>query len=235
MPLVPDVAAAATGPADIRGLVDNATDKGLYGWAWNARRPGERVTVELRLDGRALTSALADGARPDLAQAGIGDGAHAFALRLAPEWLARRDELAVVARAADGTEVGVPIRTQAGEAGQRKARPQDVGPSPTQLLRGLEALAASQRQMLQSLQDIAARQPERTEVESVAAAQRDLADRLAALEQWLARLDDRLASGAAAPAVSPGSSGVTSATALFGTLAAVSLGAIGVLALAFGG
>jgi hypothetical protein len=233
MPPVPDIAASAAGPADIRGLVDNATEKGLYGWAWNARRPGERVTVELRLGGQTLTSVVADGARPDLAQAGIGDGAHAFALRLAPEWLARRDELAVMARAADGTEAAVPIRTQSGGAAAQKAAPENVGPSATQLLRGLEALAASQRHMQQALQDIAARQPERTEAETLAAAQRDLADRLAALEQWLARLDDRLAEGAAAPAAAPRR--LTPQTALFGTLAAASLGAVGVLALAFGG
>jgi hypothetical protein len=89
--------------------------------------------------------------------------------------------------------------------------------------------------MQQSLQDIAAGQPERVEAESLAAAQRDLADRLAALEQWLARLDARLAEGAAAPVVAPRRSRLTPQTALFGTLAAASLGAVGVFALAFGG
>lgn len=235
MPPVPDAAAPAGEPADIRGLVDNATDKGLYGWAWNARRPGERVVVELQLDGRTLTSAVADGARADLAQAGVGDGAHAFALRLLPEWQARRDDFTVVARAADGTQMTVPQRTPqrppVGSNAAPTAAPDSASPSATQLLHGLDTLAASQRQMQDALNGIAARLPERSDAEFLAAAQRDLADRLDVLDQWLTRLDARLDECAAPPAQAPGLLRLSLQAALLVTLGLAGLGALGLAGL----
>jgi peptidoglycan/xylan/chitin deacetylase (PgdA/CDA1 family)/SAM-dependent methyltransferase len=52
----------------------------IAGWAWDARRPGRRITVEL-LDGETpIATAVADRYRPDLEAAGIGDGAHSFSL-----------------------------------------------------------------------------------------------------------------------------------------------------------
>ena len=63
MPQASDTAQAR--PAEIQGLVDNATTARLYGWAWNAARPEEHVTVELRLGEAAVASALADRPRAD--------------------------------------------------------------------------------------------------------------------------------------------------------------------------
>lgn len=223
------------GPADIRGLVDNATDKGLYGWAWNARRPGERLVVELQLDGRTLTSAVADGARPDLARAGVGDGAHAFALRLLPEWQARSDDFSVVARTADGTQVTIPQRAPRASNPTPMTAPTSASPSAAQLLQGIEALAASQRQTQDTLNGIAARLPERADAEFPATAQRDLADRLDALDQWLTRLDARLAEDAARPAQAPGSLHLSLQAALLAILGLASLGALGVAILGLGG
>jgi hypothetical protein len=235
MPPVADAAAHPAERADIRGLVDNATDKGLYGWVWNARRPGERLVVELQLDGRTLTSAVADGARPDLARAGVGDGAHAFALRLLPEWQARRDDVTVLARAADGTQVTIPQRAPKGGNAAPMAAPDSVSPAAAQLLQGLGALAASQRQMQDALDGIAARLPERADAELLVTAQRDLADRLDALEQWLTRLDTHLADGAAPPAQAPGHARLALQAALFATLSLAGLGALGFAAFGLGG
>jgi hypothetical protein len=232
---MPDSAAPPAEPADIRGLVDNATDKGLYGWVWNARRPGERVVVELQLDGRTLTSAVADGARPDLARAGIGDGAHAFALRLVPEWQARRDDFTIVARAADGAQVTVPQRAPKGSSAAPIAAPDSVSSSAAQLLHRLGTLAASQQQMQDALDGIAARLPERADTELLVAAQRDLADRLDALEQWLTRLDAHLAEGAAPLAQAPGRPRISLQAALFAMLGLAGLGALGVAAFGLGG
>ncbi len=54
----------------------------FHGWLYAADRPGARLAVTVVSEGRALTTAVADTMRPDLAQAGIGDGAHAFTLPL---------------------------------------------------------------------------------------------------------------------------------------------------------
>ena len=118
----------------IRALIDNATADRLYGWAWNAAEPDQRLTVELRLADRAVASTTADLARPDLADNGIGDGCHAFEFPLRPEWIARRGELSAVIRCEDGAEVPVAVRVR---------RPDDAQVS-TQLQRAVERLAAEQ-------------------------------------------------------------------------------------------
>jgi len=176
--------AAGLPAAEIHGLVDNATSDRLYGWAYNATRPAERVTVELRLGEQVVARSLADFARADLAKAGIGDGCHAFELKLTPECIERRGEIAVVARAEDGTEQPVPIRVRRAEA------------TPGQMQRAVEALVASQRQLREELQALVARLPSPEEGEAVAgllAAQRETGERLETLMLWLARLDERLA------------------------------------------
>ena len=117
------VTAGATGQADpgrtsdVRGVIDNATPDRLYGWAWDYGHPEHRVPVALRIAGETLAEAVADGARPDLAKAGIGDGCHAFELPLRPEWRDRLADLAVVAFGGDGREFPIAVRLP------RQARP----------------------------------------------------------------------------------------------------------------
>ena len=127
-------APAADRPVELQGLVDNATNTRMYGWAWNAARPEEHVTVELRLGEETVATAVADRERPDLAKAGVGDGCHAFELPLTPEWVSRRSEMSVVARTADGGEHALPLRI-------RRA---DVDPSGS-IQRVLEATANAHR------------------------------------------------------------------------------------------
>jgi hypothetical protein len=102
--------AAAGRSSDVRGVIDNATPDRLYGWAWDFGHPAHRVRVVLRIAGETLAEARADGARPDLAKAGIGDGCHAFELPLHPEWRDRLAELAVVAFGDDGHEYPIAVR-----------------------------------------------------------------------------------------------------------------------------
>lgn len=60
-----------------------ADGSGISGWAWDPRRPADRLPVTVRLGGMALT-ARADRMEPRLASAGVGDGGHAFFIDLAP-------------------------------------------------------------------------------------------------------------------------------------------------------
>lgn len=167
--------------AEIQGLVDGALKARLYGWAWNAARPDERVTVELRLGEQTVARALADRDRPDLAKAGVGDGRHAFELVLTPECIERRAELSVMVRAADGTEAPIAVRVRRG--------PTDV---PENVARVLEATAQAQRQLREEVQRLAQRLPQKTD--EPAAPDPQLLDRLDTLTLWLTRIDEKLAS-----------------------------------------
>lgn len=170
-------------PAELHGLVDNAAPDRLYGWAWNATVPQERVAVELRLAAAAVFRTQANFARPDLAKAGIGDGCHAFEIPLEPDWIRRRAELSVVARAEDGTEFNVPIRIRRppGEAAADGAN------------RTVEALVASHRRIHEELRAIGARQPDAAVLEDLRQAQQGLAAQVDTLMLWLTRVDERLA------------------------------------------
>ncbi|HTH16236.1 MAG TPA: hypothetical protein VL974_06255 [Magnetospirillum sp.] len=71
------------GPASrLEGYLDAVEDGTVFGWAWDRLHPADRLTVEIRVDGKVAASATADRARPDLRHGGIGDGAHAFAVTL---------------------------------------------------------------------------------------------------------------------------------------------------------
>ncbi len=169
--------------AEIRGLVDNATPDRLYGWAWNAAAAAERLTVEARLGGVTVHATVADLARPDLAKAGVGDGCHAFEIPLEAEWIRRRSELAIIARAADSTEAPVPVRL-------RRAALEGED-----MQRTVEALVAGQRRLHEELRVLSARMPDGAGValQGLAQSHADLQERLEVLAIWLTRVDERLA------------------------------------------
>lgn len=222
----PDASPAPRPAADIRGLVDNATPDRLYGWAWNASAAGERVAIEARLAGSMVHATLADLARPDLAKAGVGDGCHAFEIPLEAEWIRRRSELAIVARAADGTELPIPVRIRRAAA---------EGDDAT-LTRAVEALVAGQRRLHEDLRAMAARLPApggREALDDLARSHRDLQERLEVLALWLTRLDERLAAlpPATEPAPARGGGWTIALGAVLGLLAAGALA----LALRLGG
>lgn len=223
----PEAAPAPRRAADLQGLVDNAAPDRLYGWAWNANGPGERVSIEARLGSAMVFATAADLARPDLAKAGVGDGCHAFEIPLEAEWIRRRSELSVIARAADGTELVVPVRIRRAAA--------EVGDAGLQ--RAVEALAAGQRRLHEDLRAIAARLPEAGERPALAALAQthsDLQERLEVLTLWLTRLDDRLAAMPATPPPAPTRGGGAWTVALMAVLGAIGAGALA-LAMRLGG
>jgi hypothetical protein len=68
-----------TGHVDVLRIEDGEVR--IDGWAWAPDWPGAGIAVEARLDGRPVAVAAADRHRPDLADAGIGDGHHGFSIR----------------------------------------------------------------------------------------------------------------------------------------------------------
>jgi hypothetical protein len=215
---------ATAARAPITGYVEAATAEAVLGWAWIQRRPQERVTVELVLDGQSIASTVADGLREDLARNGIGDGRHAFSLSIPPAARPRAADLRVVASLGDGDD-SVPL-------GQPPA-PEGISERLDRLQRGLEMVVTSQRVLHRTLQATLV-QPS-----AVAGAASDqetakdtFAEQLRTLEIFVMRLDDRLAAIAPLPETGTANASVvahTSRTGRAGTMrlvAAVFLGCV---------
>src|SRR4051794_35983984 len=62
------------------GRLDRYDDGMLVGSAWEVHDPSTPVEIELFIDGAAGGRFIADIFRPDLRDAGIGDGRHGFAI-----------------------------------------------------------------------------------------------------------------------------------------------------------
>ena len=86
----PVAATLAVSAADLglAGYVEAVAAEEIRGWAADLATPGRGLTVILREDGREIARALADGARPDLAAVGIGEGRAGFRLPYAARPLA---------------------------------------------------------------------------------------------------------------------------------------------------
>jgi hypothetical protein len=213
----------------IRGFVDGLTSSVIDGWAFEPANPTERVVVELRLAGQTVATTVADRHRIDLVRAGIGDAFHGFRFPLKPAWAERRSELVVVGRGVEGGETPLPL-FQAGAA-------QPAAAPPPQVMKAIDQLVAGQRALEGRLAEIAGR------VTALPVAAKPAPDplaeeaRIAALEVWVARLDERLAAIQAArpagPAAKPELGGLdTWQVVLLALLAVFGLGALAALALA---
>lgn len=175
----------------VAGYVEAVTANAVLGWAWT---PGqaEPLTVELRLGAEVVAEAVADGLRPDLARSGIGTGRHAFTLKTPEALRTRLAELRVFARTADGA--AVPLGSVPAEDG--------VAERLVQLSRGMEMLIGSQRVLHRNVQAALLAAPQGSmesgvqpgaSVADVAAAQAALAESVATLELFVARLEQGMA------------------------------------------
>ncbi len=67
---------------ELQGLLERVTDGWVYGWAWDRSQPNATLDLDIHIDGRLVTTLAADSYRPDLQEAGIGNGKHAFKTEL---------------------------------------------------------------------------------------------------------------------------------------------------------
>ncbi|MBP2299000.1 hypothetical protein [Azospirillum picis] len=209
-------AEAGPQPAAIEGHIDAVQDGRLFGWAWDRNHPGDRLTVELRLerDGGpplSLTRVAADRPRPDLAGGGIGDGAHAFEAELAlPEGA---DPVRVVAVVGSPSTGETTIFAQPSPEDQRLDRL--LGQHLQRLSERIDALRRDQRQLAAGQQALGRLTREAGEgvaalradagraetaqgehhdavVDAVAGPLRELSERIGGLEVFLMRMDQSL-------------------------------------------
>jgi hypothetical protein len=148
-------------PEAMVGYIDRIEGRRVSGWAWNRARPDLSLEVEVRFDGRLITSVPANRFRQDLADGGIGDGKHAFEAIL-DEPVAAEDRHRVAALARNnshGAAITLVNRTvdaaQPAAAPAPKAAAREDGPPP-QLKRWLDDLAIVQRSFEEALK-VAAR------------------------------------------------------------------------------
>jgi hypothetical protein len=71
----------------IEGCLEGLAEGLASGWAWKPGDPRLRLRLQVHVDGKFASEGVADMARPDLAEQGIGDGAHGFRLSLPSRFL----------------------------------------------------------------------------------------------------------------------------------------------------
>ncbi|ODU62340.1 MAG: hypothetical protein ABS99_00895 [Acetobacteraceae bacterium SCN 69-10] len=136
-------------PGPLLGRVDCAERGLLYGWAIDEARPLMRVALEILVNGRVFTGAMASLRRNDLVRAGIADGACWFHIEPNPPLPADRTLLVQVRRADDGLDLpGSPVLLdKAGGPAQLLEALKPASPAQTAAMRdvlraGLDTLQA---------------------------------------------------------------------------------------------
>jgi hypothetical protein len=137
-------AAAAVGQLPtLSGHLDRVSRDGwVSGWCWYPDKPGVHVDLTVLVDEERAGTIRADGFRPDLQQAGIGDGTHGFAFALPYAMLSDKGTLRVaVQEAGTGRNLSDPVTVRLGRMAAAEERIIDLE-RQVRLLRGeLDELA----------------------------------------------------------------------------------------------
>ncbi|HTW72729.1 MAG TPA: Hint domain-containing protein, partial [Acetobacteraceae bacterium] len=122
-PLILTVPATSGNP--LRGALDTATRQRISGWVQNPTAPETPVAVQIADNGMTIARLLANRFRPDLAEAGVGNGRHSFDV-IIPGGLSPLARHVIQVRSeADGADIpGSPVVIEAAgsfDAGLRQA------------------------------------------------------------------------------------------------------------------
>lgn len=130
----------------LHGRLEAVRDGHAEGWVLDPLDPSRRLEIEILCDGQLQGRCAADIHRPDLAEAGIGDGRHAFSLPLGPalfdgrtRWLSAREVGSGLAL--DGSPLvfaSAQPRTPTGPPGSTESLPSAPEQVPTAARPGLE-------------------------------------------------------------------------------------------------
>ncbi|MDB5524668.1 MAG: hypothetical protein JWM58_2431 [Rhizobium sp.] len=92
------------------GRVDELKSGKIFGWAYNPDNPSEHVVIRINHGNQVVASGVANIVRPDLPDAGIGDGDHAFEILLPPN-ISSFHGLTIMAQSQRSGEVALQIAT----------------------------------------------------------------------------------------------------------------------------
>ena len=92
--------------ATLRGSLDLVDLDLIYGWAQNSEHPEAPVCVDIFDNEVLITRTLANHYRPDLKEAGLGNGYHGFELKLTGGLCPLLRHVIRVSRTSDGSSVG---------------------------------------------------------------------------------------------------------------------------------
>jgi hypothetical protein len=186
--------------SSVQGRLDAIEGRRLFGWVWDRSRPTERLVIRILLEGRMISSAIADLPRVDLRRNGIGDGGHAFEIEIPEAIASATDNLSVVAFS---PTTGEEIVLRAPSVDERAAEAAISGPL-NRVLDRIELLIEAQRrsQLLQreaaeilrgtskQVDDIVSQEDGiSAALELVRANQTELSDRVSDIEVFHLRFD----------------------------------------------
>jgi hypothetical protein len=124
----PHAAPATDAMPQLAGSLDRISRDGwVSGWCWYPERSEAHVELVVLVDGEPVGTVLADDFRPDLQQAGIGDGTHGFNFALPYTVLTERGTLTVtVQESGTGRALGDPITMRIGRMAAAEERIQEL-------------------------------------------------------------------------------------------------------------
>jgi hypothetical protein len=178
----PAAQAEVTLPTTV-GFVDAIAGETIYGWAWDRRKPSERLTIHVRVGDEEIGVVTADQEREDLRDGKVGDGKHAFVFRLPAGRESDIDRVEIMAETPEGTMVrlAMPVSSD-GPAANVAGNVHDL----------LGRLVHSHRLLHRNLQSGLAGLKETTapaNVEQLRSVQEELKQQLLTIEAAIVRLD----------------------------------------------
>jgi glycosyltransferase involved in cell wall biosynthesis len=120
----PESAAVPVLLPTLYGYLDRVSRDGMVsGWCWYPDKPDVHVDLAVLVDDEHVGTTRADAFRPDLQQAGIGDGSHGFAYALPYAVLAEKGTLRVaVQEAGSGRNLFDPVTVRLGRVAAAEDR-----------------------------------------------------------------------------------------------------------------
>jgi glycosyltransferase involved in cell wall biosynthesis len=131
MNVIDDPRAVDADEAKLLGRIDHCHGRTLVGWAAVSERLGERVTLELLIDGETIIRTIANRHRADIEAAGVGDGHFGFEIAVPAEYCDAAPHVLAVRDVATGIFIdGSPVQFLADAIGDPSSIAEEILPRP---------------------------------------------------------------------------------------------------------
>jgi hypothetical protein len=199
------------------GFIDAIAGETIYGWAWDRRKPSERLTIHVRIAGEEVGTTTADQERDDLRDGKVGDGKHAFVFRMPAGRESDLERVEILAATPDGTMVRLAMPVTAGGATANAAG--NVQDLLGRLVHSHRLLHRNLQSGLAGLKDNAAP----ANLDELRSVQEELKEQLHSIEAIIVRLDG-VAQALSAAATGPKRRSAEPATIALLVLVAIAAG-----------